>query len=124
MPRDAAVEQLLDDHSAAVVATVQRLRSILLEAQPQLVERARKGWHSINYRDPAVGFVCAIFPGGDHVQLVFEHGARLPDPDGRLSGSGKQVRALDLRAGDDVDPDVVVRFLDLAIDLGAALRGP
>jgi hypothetical protein len=120
--RDPAVEQLLGDHSAAMVGTVQRLRSILLDAQPQLVERARPGWHSVNYRDPVAGFVCAIFPGAERVQLVFEHGARLPDPEARLSGTGKQVRALDLPAGHEVDVETVVRFVDLAVDLGAALR--
>jgi hypothetical protein len=56
------------------------------------------------------------------VQLVFEHGARLPDPEGHLSGTGRQVRTLALEAGADIDADVVVRFLDRAVDLGTALR--
>ena len=121
--RDATVEGLLDEHSPTVVAAAQRLRALLRTAHPQLEERARAGWHSINYRDPVAGFVCAIFPGADEVQLVFEHGARLPDPEGLLSGSGAQVRALRFRGPADVDDGVVVRFLDLAVDLGAALRG-
>ncbi|TQN40842.1 hypothetical protein FHU33_0193 [Blastococcus colisei] len=122
MPGDAAVEQLLADHPDAVIETVHRLRSIVLGAHPQLVERARTGWHSINYRDPVAGFVCALFPGPDRVQLVFEHGARLPDPEGHLSGTGRQVRALDVAAGAPVDADVVTRFLDLAVDQGPSLR--
>ena len=120
--RDATVEGLLDDHSDAVVATAQRLRAILLAAQPELEERARAGWHSINYRHPVAGFVCALFPTADGVQLVFEHGAGLPDPDGLLLGTGSQVRSLRFSRSTDVDDDVVVRFLDLAVDLGAALR--
>jgi hypothetical protein len=122
MPRDPGVEQLLAEHPDAVAATAQRVRSTLLTAHPQLEERVRTGWHSINYRDPRAGFVCAIFPGADRVQLVFEHGARLPDPGGRLSGTGRQVRTLEFRDEGDVEPDVVVHFLDLAVDLGAALR--
>jgi len=122
MPRDPGTERLLAEHTDAVAATAQRLRSTLLAAHPQLEERARSGWHSINYRDPAAGFVCAIFPGLDGVQLVFEHGARLPDPEGRLGGSGRQVRALEFRGAADVEPEVVVHFLDLAVELGAALR--
>ena len=120
--RDPTVEDLLDEHSDAVVATAQRLRAVLRAAQPQLEERARVGWHSINFRDPVAGFVCAIFPGADEVQLVFEHGARLPDPERLLSGTGAQVRALRFSGPEDVDDDVVTRFLDLAVDLGAALR--
>jgi len=122
MPRDATVEDLLDAHSGTVAATAQRVRAILLAAQPHLEERVRAGWHSINYRDRLAGFVCAIFPAADEVQLVFEHGARLPDPEGRLSGTGVQVRALRFSRPADVDEDVVVGFLDLAVDLGAALR--
>ena len=96
---------------------------MLLDAHPQLEERVRRGWHSINYRDPVAGFVCAVFPTADRVQLVFEHGVRLPDPERRLTGTGRQVRALVLEAADDVDPEVVGVFLDHAVELGAGLRG-
>ncbi len=122
MPTDPDVDDLLADHRDDVVATATRLRAALLDAQPQLVERVRRGWHSINYRDPAAGFVCAIFPTADSVQLVFERGAQLPDVDGLLTGSGKQVRMLVFHAADDVDEDVVGRYLDLAVELGTALR--
>ena len=122
MPRDDDAEDLLSEHPDAVAATAQRLRAVLLDAHPQLEERVRRGWHSINYRDPVAGFVCALFPTADRVQLVFEHGARLPDPDGRLTGTGRQVRALEFRTPDEVDPAVVVPFLDHAVELGAGLR--
>ena len=122
MPTDPEVHDLLADHRDDVVVTAERLRAAILEAQPQLVERVRRGWHSINYRDPAAGFVCAIFPTADSVQLVFERGAQLPDVDGLLTGSGKQVRMLVFHAADEVDEDVVGRYLDLAVELGSALR--
>ncbi len=122
MPRDDDADDLLSEHPDTVAATAQRLRAVLLDAHPQLEERVRRGWHSINYRDPVAGFVCALFPTADRVQLVFEHGARLPDPERRLSGTGRQVRALDLRSPDQVDAEVVGTFLDHAVELGAALR--
>ena len=122
MPRDPDADALLDEHTEAVAATAQWLRTVLLDAHPQLVERVRRGWHSINYRDPVAGFICAVFPTADRVQLVFEHGARLPDPEGRLSGTGKQVRTLDFTALDEVDAAVVATFLDHAVELGAGLR--
>jgi hypothetical protein len=122
VPRDDDAEDLLSEHADVVAATAQRLRAVLLDAHPQLEERVRRGWHSINYRDPVAGFVCAVFPTADRVQLVFEHGARLPDPDGRLTGTGRQVRALEFTTPDEVDPAVVVPFLDHAVELGAGLR--
>jgi hypothetical protein len=122
MPRDDAVDDLLAEHPEDVVHTAQRLRNVLLEAHPDLVEQARPGWHSINYRHPSAGFVCALFPYADRVDLVFEHGTLLPDPDGRLSGSTRQVRTLLLPAGAEIEPDVIVEFLDAAVELGVGLR--
>jgi hypothetical protein len=122
VPRDPEADDLLSEHPDAVAATARRLRAVLLEAHPQLEERVRRGWHSINHRDPVAGFVCAVFPRADRVQLVFEHGARLPDPHRRLTGSGRQVRALEMTTPDGVDPDVVGTLLDHAVELGAALR--
>ncbi len=122
MPEDPTVDELLADHTDEVIDLAERLRAVVLGAHPQLIERARPGWHSINYRDPAAGFVCALFPAADRVQLVFENGARLPDPEGRLSGTGRQVRALVFPAGTEVDADVVVHFLDLAVEHGGVPR--
>jgi hypothetical protein len=119
---EAEVDDLLADHPDDVAATARRLRSAVLGAHPQLTERVRRGWHSINYRDPVAGFVCAVFPTADRVQLVFERGADLPDADGLLTGAGTQVRMLVFESTSDVDDDVVGRYLDLAVDVGAAHR--
>ena len=44
----------------------------------------------------------------DHVTLVFAYGVRLDDPDGRLSGGGRQVRHVRLRSAADLaDPAIV-----------------
>lgn len=118
----SAVAELLADHPDGVAATAQLVRAAVLRAQPQLTERVRHGWHSINYRDPVAGLVCAIFPTADRVRLVFERGAELPDVDGLLTGAGKQVRMLVFEPGSPVDDDVVGRYLDLAVDIGAARR--
>ncbi len=116
------VEQLLADHSPHVAAIARLVRRTLLDGHPPLVERVRWGWHSINYRDPVAGFVCAIFPVADRVQLVFERGVLLPDPDGLLTGSGRRVRLLEFRDTADVDPETVLEFLDVALEVGARAR--
>jgi hypothetical protein len=122
VPRDPSADALLAEHPDAVVRTAQRLRDVLIEAQPDLVERARTGWHSVNYTHPDAGFVCALFPYADRVDLVFEHGSLLPDPHGHLTGTTRQVRTLRIGPDDDVDPGVVVEFLDAAVELGSGLR--
>lgn len=122
MASDTEVEALLADHPDGVACVARRVRAALLEGHPALVEKVRVGWHSINYHDRAAGFVCALFPTADRVQLVFERGASLPDPRRLLTGTGRQVRALEYSAEADVDPGVVLEYLDLAVELGAALR--
>ena len=122
MSSDAEVEALLADHTDSVAATARRLRTVLLDGHPRLEERVRRGWHSINYHDRAAGYVCGIFPLADRVQLIFEQGARLPDAQGRLSGTGSQVRAMEFATESDVDPAVVLEYLDLAVELGTGRR--
>ena len=122
MASDTEVEALLADHPDHVAAAARRVRAVLREGHPGLDEKVRVGWHSINYHDPAAGFVCALFPTTDRVQLVFERGASLPDPRRLLTGTGRQVRALEYASEADVDPEVVLEYLDLAVELGAALR--
>ena len=117
------LDALLADHPDEVAAVLLRLRDVLLTGRPDLGERVRPGWHSVNFHDPLAGLVCALFPLADRVQLAFERGALLPDPHHRLGGTGRQVRTLEFTAPDDVDADVVLEFLDLAVDVGARLRG-
>ena len=64
-------------------------------------------------------------PEVDGIELLRrlkERGTELPDPDGLLTGSGKQVRMLVFARAEDVDEDVIDRYLDVAIEVGAALR--
>jgi hypothetical protein len=119
---DPEVDALLAEHPDDVAGTTQRLRAVLREGHPELAERVRTGWHSINYRDADAGFVCALFPMADRVHLVFEHGAAMPDPHGRLTGTGRQVRALEFAEESDVDPALVLEYLDLALEVGVGLR--
>jgi hypothetical protein len=122
MTGNRELDALLADHSEAVAGIVLRLRKVLLTGRPDLAERVRPGWHSVNFHDPGAGFVCAIFPLADRVQLVFERGALLPDPHHRLGGTGRQVRTLEFTDEADVDAEVVLEFLDLAVDIGSRAR--
>ena len=122
MTGNRELDALLADHPEAVAGVALRLREVLLTGRPDLAERVRSGWHSVNFHDAGAGFVCAIFPLADRVQLVFERGALLPDPHRRLGGTGRQVRTLEFAAEEDVDAEVILEFLDLAVDIGARAR--
>ena len=122
MTGNRELDALLAEHPEAVAGVALRLREVLLTGRPDLAERVRPGWHSVNFHDPVAGFVCALFPLADRVQLVFERGALLPDPHHRLGGTGRQVRTLEFAAEEDVDAEVILEFLDLAVDIGARAR--
>ena len=64
----------------------------MLAGDPDLTERVYLGWDGIGFRHPDGGYVCAIYPRGGEVRLLFEHGARLEDRAGLLEGHGTQTR--------------------------------
>lgn len=93
---------ILAPHSERVRALAERLRSVIAAAMPEASEKANPGWHAITYRHPKAGYVCGLFPLDDCVQLVFEFGVLLPDPEGILTGNGRQVRSVMVRTMRDV----------------------
>jgi len=115
-PQDLEVADLLVDHPDHVIATTQWLRELIAAAVPDAEERVYTGGHSIGYRNPRAGLACVLFPGADTVQLSFEHGARLPDPRGLLSGSGRQVRSVEVTGPGDPPGTHLLELIEAAID--------
>ena len=74
------------------------------------MERVYRGWRGVGFRHPEAGFVCAIYPRGEAVELLFEHGAALADPEGLLEGEGRQTRVLRV-AGPDGAAERAIRTL-------------
>lgn len=110
------IDELLADHTAPVVALVGELRAIVLDEVPDAIERVHPGWHAIGFHHPWAGYLGGIFPRQAHVELLFEHGRALPDPTGFLTKHGTQTASALLRPGDDIDPEVIGRLLDAAIE--------
>jgi hypothetical protein len=104
------VAELLKDHSPQVRQIVQELRDLLRQAAPEAIESAHGVWHSIHYHDPHNGYFCGIFPQEETVLLVFEFGILLPDPEHVLEGTGKQVRSIRIRTGEEL-PAAAIRGL-------------
>jgi len=116
---DTQVEDILEGHDPEARALVERLRKIIREVVPTATESAHPVWHSIGYRHPESGYFCGIFPQADRVDLAFEFGVLLPDPDGLLEGAGKQVRYVRVRRDKDIRVRALKKLLLAAIDLPA-----
>ena len=114
---DSRVDALLEGEPPAVAALVRRLRAVVTAAHPDLEERVNLSWHGIAFHHRRAGYVCALFPRHGGVNVGFEHGVDLHDPHGRMTGTG---RTRDVRVevdADSSDDDVVVDYLDLAVDM-------
>ncbi|RIK41903.1 MAG: hypothetical protein DCC55_10580 [Chloroflexi bacterium] len=102
VPQRYQVEDILASHTPDVVALVERLRHLIRTTVPEAVEKAYPRWHGIGYTHPQVGYFCAIFPEQNRVKLGFEFGILLPDPEGLLTGSGKQVRYVEIHRPEEI----------------------
>lgn len=80
------------------------VREAVLAADPDLAERVYRGWRGVGFRHPEAGYVCGIFAREDGIELLFEHGASLPDPDRILRGDGTQTRVIRV-----AEPDPALR---------------
>jgi hypothetical protein len=97
-----SAEEILKSHTPEIRALVERLRRIIRQAVPEAAESAHLVWHSLSYHHPHSGYFCGIFPQPELVSLAFEFGILLPDPDGLLKGTGKQVRFIRVKSGRDI----------------------
>jgi hypothetical protein len=119
-PESIPVEALLADVPPAHAAIAERLRTIVLDAVPDALERVRPGWRLIGYDLPrrrGTTFFAWIWPEPEHVHLGFPLGIVMTDPDGALRGTGitKQARWLTYDALGDVDEAVARRLVDEAV---------
>ena len=89
---------------------VDQLRAVVRKAVPKITESVKQGWLFFELEGP----ICFIQPHSRHVNLAFWRGAHLPDPAGRLEGTGKHMRHVKIATPDDIDPDA--SFQDLGFD--------
>ena len=105
-------EDLLSSYPPPIVGTVDRLVQLIHQVAPDVKENANQGWRSISFRDPKVGYFCGIFPFENHVDLIFEFGALLDDPDRALQGGDtRQTRYLRFHDPGDIDDETIKFFL-------------
>jgi hypothetical protein len=101
------------------------LRDVVLEEAPQAIESISKGYalaigYSFTGRPLKDGF-CHIVTYSTHVNLGFNRGALLPDPNGILAGKGKSIRHITIRNESELERPFVRRYLQAAIEQIGAL---
>ena len=117
-------DAVIDAHGTSISKLAAEARRIIEHAVPELTSKANPGWRAITYHHPDAGYVLGLFPFADRVDLAFERGATLVDPD-RLFEPGdhlKRVRYVRLRPGKRVRRSSLERLLHAAVHHGALRR--
>ena len=98
-----AFDRYLEASAPAVAETARTLRLVVMEAFPNGVETFDRadGLLAIGTGRSMRDFSFAIIPHKAHVNLQLADGADLPNPDGRIEGTGKRVRHVKARSVDD-----------------------
>jgi hypothetical protein len=115
--------QLLDylsSYHPHVSSLALAVRDVVLEEAPAAVESISKGYavaigFSFTGKPLKDGF-CHIAVYSSYVNLGFNRGALLPDPNGVLAGSGKLIRHITIRNQTDLHRPMIRHFLQAAIE--------
>lgn len=126
---ETSASQLIDQRIRDVGGwrgeTLARMRALILEADPEMVEESK--WAKAT--NPAgvpvwshSGIVCTGEVYAKVVKLTFARGARLPDPSGLFNSSleGNTRRAIDIREGESVDARAFKALVKAAVAFNRA----
>lgn len=101
-------------------ATVDTIRSLIVEAAPDVVDEVK--WRKASNPDGVPtfsrsGLVCTVETYRDKVKVTFAKGASLEDPHGVFNASldAGTRRAIDIHEGDVLDDDAFVELVRAAI---------
>ena len=123
------IARIAPKHQRLIVAMRRSLRKRLPTAHELVYEY--RDWIVISYSPNERGYegVLAIRASANGVELHFNRGKELPDPEQVLRGSGKQVRSIALEGASTLARPAVARLIDEAIarnpvPFASAGRGP
>jgi hypothetical protein len=96
------------------------LRELVLEEAPEAMESIVEGYavaigFSFTGKPIKDGF-CHVVTYATHVNLGFNRGALLPDPNKVLAGKGKSIRHITIRNQGELDRPFLRRYIQAAIE--------
>lgn len=119
-PPDPTLLSYLAPYDPHVSSLSLALREIVLDEAPGAIESLVNGYavaigFSFTGKPLKDGF-CHIATYATHVNLGFNRGALLPDPNRVLAGAGKLIRHITIRTPDDLNLPYLRRYLQAAIE--------
>jgi hypothetical protein len=119
-PPDRLLLGYLASYDPHVAGLTLALREVVLEEAPDAIESIVQGYavaigFSFTGKPLKDGF-CHIVSYSSYVNLGFNRGALLPDPNRVLMGKGKMIRHITIRDQKELERPFVRRYLQAAIE--------
>jgi len=99
-----------------------RLRDIIIEVHPKIVERIKWGNLTFVYNENNIASVYS-FETISYINLAFFKGTLLPDPKRLLEGTGKGMRHIKVHSEKDINKKQIISWIKEAIKLNAKDKG-
>jgi hypothetical protein len=116
---DPAIDVWLSDRPPALGSIATTWFRRMRECGDDVLELVHDGCPVVCVEDAPFAYV-NVFTA--HVNVGFFHGNALTDPSGLLLGSGKYMRHVKIRPGQEPDPDALEALIDAAyVDIRARL---
>ena len=109
--RDANIEAWMREHAGELGTLAQRWFEVMRRCGDDVREVLHDGHPTACVEDAAFAYVNAFTA---HVNVGFFRGAEIADPDGLLVGTGKLMRHVKLRPGEDIDAGALTRLIETA----------
>ncbi len=112
-------EETIGESRPEVQATARRLRELIIEIYPEVVEVPWPDQKTVGY---GVGpkkmseHFCYLAPQSDRVNLGFFHGADLSDPEGLMEGTGKKLRHVKVTDIEQVGQIAIKELIQTSIE--------
>jgi hypothetical protein len=126
---DDEIESFLADCPPAIVHQVRALRSLVVRAVPEVIERLRPGWRLIGYDLPITRkgtYFAWVWPELEHVHVGWQVGTLMDDPGHVLRGAHlklKKVRYLTFEPTEPIAAQLVLDLTREAARIAAMSRG-
>ena len=119
---DSAIEDWMHERSGALGAIAQHWFSVMRACGSDVRELLHDGHPTACVGEAAFCYV-NVFTA--HVNVGFFLGAELPDPNGLLEGTGKFMRHVKLKPGQEVDASALEQLIKIAyLDMKSRVRAP
>jgi len=109
--RDPAIEAWMEAHPGELGAMARRWFDVMRRCGDDVRELMHDGAPTACIGDAAFGYVNAFT---SHINVGFFRGAELSDASGLLEGTGRFMRHVKLRPGEDVDATALTKLIEIA----------